>query len=188
MIDTPTLPIIATERILLRELTDDDVPALFEIFSHPEVMRYWSSPPLKSTAQARALLEHIRESFRKQDLFQWGIALQNENHIIGTCTLAQLDASNRRAEIGYVLARTYWGQGLMHQALPALVDFAFTTLMLNRIEADVDPRNAASLRLLERLGFQREGLLRERWIVGDEIQDSVLLGLLRREWTGRRTL
>lgn len=188
MLDTPTLPTIAAGRIVLRELTDDDVPALFEIFSHPEVMRYWSYPPLKSTAQAQALLERIRESFRKQDLFQWGIALKNENRIIGTCTLLEYDAQNRRAEIGYVLARAYWGKGLMHQALTALVDFAFTTLTLNRIEADVDPRNAASLRLLERLGFQREGLLRERWIVGDEIQDSVLLGLLRREWTGRRTL
>ena len=82
------------------------------------------------------------------------------------------------AEIGFILNREYWGQGLMRQALEAVIDFAFTTLDLHRIEADVDVDNTTSLGLLERLGFKREGLFHDRWYVYEEWQDSVMLGLL----------
>ena len=78
-----------------------------------------------------------------------------------------------------------WGQGLMHEALTALLDHGFGTWNLNRVEADIDPRNRASARTLERLGFCREGLLRERWIVGGEVCDSALYGLLQRDWLAR---
>ena len=91
-----------------------------------------------------------------------------------------------RAEIGYCLRSAHWGRGYMGEALSALIDHAFGVLKLRRLEADVDPNNAGSLRILDRMGFQREGLLRERWNVGGEIQDSALLGLLAREWRGRR--
>ena len=70
----------------------------------------------------------------------------------------------------------------MWEALPLMIDFAFSRLGLRRLEADVDPRNVASLRLLERFGFKRDGFLRERYCVNDELQDAVLLALLRREW------
>lgn len=73
----------------------------------------------------------------------------------------------------------------MHEALQALLEFGFGELDLNRIEADIDPRNSASARTLERLGFTKEGYLRERWIVGDEVSDTAIYGLLRREWRVR---
>ena len=73
----------------------------------------------------------------------------------------------------------------MQEALQALLAFAFTDLDLHRLEADIDPRNAASKAALVRLGFQEEGLLRERWIVGDEVSDSALYGLLQRDWVAR---
>jgi [ribosomal protein S5]-alanine N-acetyltransferase len=186
MIPPATLPTIATERLALRWLTEDDIPALFAVFSHPEVMRYWSTPPMKDVGEARALLERIHESFRLKTLFEWGIALGMEGRVIGTCTLFRLDEQNRRAELGYALAREYWGQGLMSEALTALLEHAFSALDLHRIEADVDPRNAPSVRILERLGFEREGLFRERWLVAGERQDSLMLGLLRHGWRSRR--
>jgi RimJ/RimL family protein N-acetyltransferase len=74
----------------------------------------------------------------------------------------------------------------MHEALQATLGYAFHILDLHRIEADVDPRNQASIKTLERLGFQREGLLRERWQVGGEIQDSLFYGLLRRDWEEKK--
>ncbi|MDO9353805.1 MAG: GNAT family protein, partial [Solirubrobacteraceae bacterium] len=92
------------------------------------------------------------------------------------------NAPCRRAELGYALARQAWGGGYMHEALQALVAHAFEALQLHRLEADIDPRNAASARSLERLGFVREGLLRERWIVDGEVSDSALYGLLAPEW------
>ncbi|MGF6919962.1 RimJ/RimL family protein N-acetyltransferase [Paraburkholderia sp. 40] len=87
----------------------------------------------------------------------------------------------RRAEIGFSLKRKHWGNGFMREAASAIIEHGFGTLNLHRIEADIDPRNSASARLLERLGFIREGLLRDRWIVGDEVSDSALYGLLERD-------
>src|SRR5436305_1007932 len=184
MIDPDRLPTIAAPRVLLRWLTEDDVDALFSIFSDPEVMRYWSTLPMTDQREARELLEHVHESFRRQTLWQWGVARRDDDLVIGTCTLLHFEADNRRGEIGYALGREHWGQGYMGEALEALLGFAFGELDLHRLEADVDPRNSSSIRSLERLGFQREGYLRERWLVGGEAQDALFFGLLRREWTG----
>jgi RimJ/RimL family protein N-acetyltransferase len=186
MIHSPTLPELRAERVKLRWLTAADVPSLFDVFSDPEVMRYWSSEPMADPAEAEALLDDIHAHFAAKSLFQWGVALAEDDRVVGTCTLLHLDGRNRRGEVGYALAREQWGKGLMREALTALLDHAFTTLGLHRIEADVDPENAASLRLLERLGFTREGVLRERWLVGGRAHDSVMLGLLGREWRGGR--
>jgi RimJ/RimL family protein N-acetyltransferase len=185
MIRGDELPVIPAGRVRLRPLADGDVPALYAVFSDEQVMRYWSTPPMRDVAEAQALLEEIRASFRQRSLFQWGVARVGDDRVIGTCTLFNLDARNRRAEIGYALASDCWGRGLMSEALGALVAHAFGPLDLTRLEADVDPRNAPSIRIVEKLGFVREGLLRERWRVGGEVQDSLLLGLLRREWESR---
>ncbi len=182
MIEADRLPTLRADRVLLRWLIAEDVPALFEIFSDPQVMRYWSSPPLEDQAAAAELLEEIGQYFRSRTLFQWGVALGRGSEVIGTCTLAHLDVQNRRAELGFALGSAHWGHGYMSEALRRLVDFAFGELHLHRLEADVDPRNAASIRMMERLGFEREGYLRQRWIVGDEISDSVFYGLLREDW------
>ena len=166
----------------LRWLVPTDVPALYEVFSDPEVMRYWSHVPFTREEQARELLAAIEKAFAEKSLFQWGVALRDGDRVIGTCTLSSVDVSNRRAELGYALGRAHWGQGLMREALDRLLAYAFGDLGLRRLEADVDPRNAASIALLERLGFRREGHLRERWMVAGEVQDSLFYGLLRREW------
>jgi RimJ/RimL family protein N-acetyltransferase len=101
---------------------------------------------------------------------------------MGTVTLISIDLTHRRAEIGYALGRAHWGRGYIHEALQAVMKYAFNELNLHRIEADVDPRNTASIKTLERLGFQREGFLRERWQVGGELQDALFYGLLRPDW------
>ena len=186
IIDDAELPTIEAGRVRLRRLEENDVDALYEIFSDPEVMRYWSRPPMTGRNEAEQLLAEIGESFRSRALYQWGVALGDTNRVIGTCTLFHLDAANRRAEIGYALNRGYWGRGYGHEAIGALIDYAFRTLGLHRLEADVDPRNVASVRALERLGFMKEGYLRERWHVGGEIQDALFFGLLKHDWPGRR--
>ena len=116
-----------------------------------------------------------------------GIERRSDNALLGTCALFNFHEASRRAEIGYALGRAAWGAGYMHEALTALVTHAFTPLNLHRLEADIDPRNTGSARTLERLGFQREGHLRERWIVEGEISDTVWYGLLRREWENARS-
>ena len=185
-LDPSALPTLVASNLHLRALTRADVPALFSIFGDPEVTRYWSHPALQTEEDAAKLLDHILSGFKTRSLFQWGLARRDDNFVIGTCTLAGLDRGHRRAEIGFALARAEWGQGLMAEMLPILIDFAFGPLSLHRLEGDVDPRNAASLRTLERLGFRKEGYLRERYHVGGETQDSVLLGLLAAEWRNFR--
>ena len=180
--DSKTLPIITTPRVVLRWISEDDVDSLYEIFSNPQVMRYWSTVPLPNREAAVALQREIAGGNESETMFKWGIALRDSNKIIGTTTLFNLNLDNGRAEIGYAMAHAYWGKGYMNEALKALVSHVFEVMELRRLEADVDPRNVASIRTLERLGFQREGFLRERWHVNGEIQDAFFYGLLRREW------
>jgi ribosomal-protein-alanine N-acetyltransferase len=180
--DWERLPTIEASRVILRWIAEEDVEALYSIFSDPEVMRYWSTTPLADRTAATALLKEIHEGFQRRTLMKWGVARRSDDLVIGTVTLINLDLTHRRAEVGYALGHAHWGNGYIHEALNALLGYAFGVLDLHRIEADVDPRNAASIRTLERLGFQREGYLRERWQVGGEIQDALFYGLLRPDW------
>ena len=180
--DSKTLPIITAPRVVLRWISEEDVDSLYEIFSNPQAMRYWSTVPLPNREAAVALQREIAEGNERETMIKWGIALRDSNTVIGTTTLFNLNLDNGRAELGYAMAHAHWGKGYMNEALNALVSHAFEVMELRRLEADVDPRNAASIRTLERLGFQREGFLRERWHVNGEIQDALFYGLLRREW------
>ena len=185
MITGEKLPIIETERLRLRHLEESDTDSLFEIFSDREALRFWGFPPFNKRGEAEKLLADIHDHFRQKTLFQWGIALRSDDKVIGTTTLFRYDEQSRRAEIGYILNRQFWGKGLINEALRALVTFAFEELNLHRIEADIEPRNASSIKTVERLGFQKEGYLRERWIVDGEIQDSLFYGLLKSDWEKR---
>jgi Acetyltransferases, including N-acetylases of ribosomal proteins len=178
-------PTLDTARLRLRPLVDADVAALFSFFGDPEAMRYWSRPELKSIDEAEAMLHDIQTSGRSGGFIQLGIARREDDLVIGTCTLYRIQRDHRRAELGYIIRRDHWGRGLAREALTALLDHAFSTLGLHRLEADVDPRNAASIRLVESLGFKLEGRLRERYFVSGDIQDSAIYGLLAPEWRAR---
>lgn len=176
------LPTINTSRLSLRSISAADVDDFYAIYSNPEVMRYWSTPPLADKAAASKLINEIHQGLDRHELLKWGIALRADDALIGSVTLFHLAFTHRRAEIGYALGRTYWGNGYMQETLQAVLNYAFDILKFHRIEADVDPRNTASVRTLERLGFQREGYLRERWQVNGEIQDAFFYGLLKPDW------
>jgi ribosomal-protein-alanine N-acetyltransferase len=180
--DWQLLPPIKTPRLSLRWISADDVEAFYAIYSDPEVMRYWSTPPLPDLAAAGRLIDDIHEKFKRRELLKWGIALGTDDTLIGSVTLFHPDFTHRRVELGYALGRAHWGKGYMQETLKAVLTYAFEVLNFHRIEADVDPRNTASVRTLERLGFQREGYLRERWQVNGEIQDAFFYGLLRPDW------
>jgi len=178
----PIIPTLRTARLALRPIAASDALVLFAMFSDPDVTRYWSRPPMTHIAQARRLARDIRAGYRSGESLQFGVERSEDRALVGTCTLFHFYPVCRRAEIGYALGRPYWGQGLMQEALSCLVGYAFDELDLVRLEADIDPRNAASERSLTRLGFVKEGFLRERWIVAGVASDSAVYGLLRREW------
>jgi RimJ/RimL family protein N-acetyltransferase len=180
-----TFPTLHTERLLLRETAPSDIEGVFAMESDPVAMRYWNTPPMQDIEQARQAVARALSHFPNRVRLRWSIARREDDVFLGHASLFHLQEQSAVAEIGYGLARPYWSKGYMREALTAIIHYAFGALGARRIEADVDPRNEASLRALERLGFRREGLLRERWQVGDEISDSALLGLLAREWKGR---
>jgi len=165
---------------LLRRLLAADAPALFRMFSDAEAMRYWSRPPFARLEEAEELVTRARLAGGEGRSLVLGLDL--DGAAIGTCVLHSFEQQYRRAEVGYRLGREYWGRGLMSEALTALIQFAFDELELIRLEADTDPRNTASIRLLERMGFVQEGLLRRRWIVEGEVSDAALFGLLVEDW------
>lgn len=177
--DLKTIPRdLGTEKLLLRPLQLTDAEGMFAMLADEESMKYWSSPPIDHIDDALKTLREDIASDEQGKSLCWAITIKGQNQMIGKCILFQISQSNRRAEIGFILNRNYWRQGLMYQALEAVIDFAFNSLDLHRIEADVDPLNAGSLGVLEKLGFQREGLFRDRWLLNDKWTDSVMLGLL----------
>lgn len=180
---TPTAPPeMHTLRLLLRPLQDADAEPLLAMFANPAAMRYWSTPPWTDMAQAQRRIADDRAAHERGEHVALGIVLRDTGRLIGRCTLFDLWPSCRRAQVGYILDASAWGQGFAAEAVGALLRHGFDALDLNRVEADIDPRNTASARLLQRLGFTREGLLRERWIVDGEVSDSEMYGLLRREF------
>jgi RimJ/RimL family protein N-acetyltransferase len=173
---------LRTQRLLLRPLREADAPALFSIFSDARVMRYWSSSAWQSLDAARAQIDRDAKAMAAGEYLQLGMERVADLQLLGRCALFNRVAQSRRADVGYAMAHDAWGRGYMFEALSALLRFGFSDLDLNRVEADIDPRNERSARLLERLGFKKEGHLRERWIVGDELSDTALFGLLRRDF------
>lgn len=176
-----------TPRLTLRFLTSEDSDAMFQLFSDAEAVRYWSCAPWQDRTQASDYIAQTLENYAHGSSLRWTLVNQ-EGAVVGVITLYHFDQQNARCDIGYMLARPYWGQRYMQEALTSVLDYAFGPLALHRVEADIHPDNAASVRLLQGLHFKLEGQLRERWFVNGEVSDSLMLGLLAREWlAGRNT-
>jgi len=176
------LPTIETARLRLRPLLEADIPAHYAVFSDRDVARYWSREPWTDIAQAEESIRAILAAQADGSEARFGIELLSTGELIGNVGLHHFFGSNRRSEIGYALGSRHWGQGYATEALRAAIRHGFDALDLNRIEADIDPRNAASARVLEKLGFRKEGFMPERWFVSGEFADTVNYGLLKRYW------
>ena len=178
-------PILTTERLTLRPMTMDDAADLFTVFSDPAVVRYWSAEPWTSVAFAESAIARALDGYREQSEVRLGIELAATGALIGTVNLHHFFPQNRRCELGYALGSPHWGKGYATEALEVALDYGFHELRLNRVEADIDPRNGASAAVLERLGFRKEGYMPERWFVHGKMADTVNYGLLRSYWDAR---
>ncbi len=178
----PAFPQLQGRRVRLRGPRPDDADALFALFSDPRVMRYWSRGPMAGRSEAEGLVAEILEAFAQRSMLNWVVATRDGDAVIGTCTLFRFEPRHRRAELGYALRSDHWGRGLAREATGLALDWAFRVLALHRVEADIDPRNDASRALLQRLGFSSEGLLRQRFFVGNDVSDTELFGLLAQDW------
>ena len=181
-IPTKTAPELQTARLRLRPLSVTDSAAFLDIFSDVETLQYWSGEPISDHSEAESLIRRDLEFSGDGTCINWGVALPDSNRLIGKFVLFQFSEQNRRAEVGFILDRRHWGLGYMSEVMECMLDYAFDALELHRLEADTDPDNAASLAILEKYGFQREGLFRQRWYVGGKWLDSVMLGLLKADF------
>lgn len=175
-------PEISTKRLQLRRLTFDDTDRIFEIFSDAEVTRYWGHDTLQEREGAQDFIERTITGAEDKSLLEWGIIEKKSRKLIGVSAFANWNREHHHAEIGFALYKDYWGQKYMSELLPEFLTFGFKELRLHRIEADVDPRNLASIKLLEKFGFKKEGHLRERYHINGEIQDALFYGLLKKEF------
>lgn len=178
---------IVSRRLLVRRVAETDLPALLEVNASEEVTALLPYARWTSMADAQAWLKRMEGIQAGGLALQFVVVNKSTETAIGTCLLFRFEEGSARAELGYVLGRAHWGQGLMHEALEALIGCAFRGMGLRRLEAEVDPRNRLSARLLQRLGFKKEGLLRERWVTKGEVKDVEMYGLLRSEWRGRES-
>ncbi|MEU6765735.1 GNAT family protein [Streptomyces sp. NPDC046853] len=176
---TPTLH---TARLRLRPFADADANALYPLHSSPHVMRFWDSPPWTEQARAEQFIARCRKLADEGTGARVAIDRASDGAFVGWCALTRWDPDFRSASLGYCLDDATWGQGYATEAAHALLRWAFDTLDLNRVQAEADTRNVASARVLEKVGFVREGTLREECIVNGEVSDTWVFGLLRREW------
>lgn len=170
---------INTQRLRIRPIATDDAAAVFDCYRDKQTMQYWSCLPFQQLSQAQKLVDSGIKAFCENSSLLLAIEFTQTQQVIGTMSVFNIHPDSQRAEIGYLLSRPYWQQGLMTEALNALCDYCFNSLKLNRLEADIDPNNIASAALLIKLGFKLEGYLTQRWIVNGIKTDSELYGLLK---------
>lgn len=176
---------LESARLLIRLVTEADLPALLVVNSDDAVTRYLPYASWRGTEDARSWYTRMSALQTAGSALQFAILERGSGTAIGSCLLFSYDESSARAEMGYVLGRAHWGQGYMREALRSLIECAFGELALRRLEAEIDSRNTRSARVLAQLGFTAEGLLRERWLTRGEPCSVTAYGLLQREWQQR---
>ena len=170
-------PTLTTARLVLRQLREDDAAALFPVLSDPEVMTWWSSGPHASLAETADYVKGNAAEGQGYDC--WAITA-GDDVALGWVIL--IDGKPDVKEVGYILNRDHWGNGIAREAVSRVIDHGFDDLKLRRIFPDTDPENAGSISLIQRLGFQYEGRLRGEWETHIGVRDSLIFGLLRDEW------
>jgi [ribosomal protein S5]-alanine N-acetyltransferase len=180
-------PHMETAHLLLRALQPEDGPAIFRIFSDPRVTRYYDLDTFTSHKQALELIDRFRLRFASRIGLRWGIAQRaNPDVLLGTCGFNAWFQSSQRAIVGYDLVRSHWRRGIISEALTAILHFGFEQMSLNRVEALTFVDNVPSQRLLEKLEFQREGVLREYEYLQGRFIDMAMYSLLHHEFAEKR--
>ena len=180
-------PVLETERLVLRRVTAGDTEAIFRMMADPRVTRFLGRAPYTTLDEAARRVEVFENDFNARSGLAWAVTRRADGQFMGICRYTHFDTFHSRAEIGYLLSPEWWGRGVMPEAVRAAVGFGFTRLGLHSVEADIDPANAQSRRLLEKLGFVQEGLFRESYYLANEDRfgDSAVFSVLAADWAAR---
>ena len=171
-------PVLETERLLLREIEEKDIKAIYSILSREDVTVHYGQEPFKAYEEARSLLAIFNMNYSMQRGIRWGIQEKNSGAFVGTIGFHAWHQKHRRAEIGYELHPDFWKKGYGQEAVSEVISFGFSELKLNRISAICYPENKSSQKLLERSGFHKEGILAKYMVQNEHIYDCLMYCLL----------
>ncbi len=171
-------PVIGTERLILREITNDDTQRLFELRKDIDVMRYIDRAPHRSIEDAVEMVQKIRDGIANNNTVAWAVTLKKELRLIGTISYHYIEKENHRAEIGYMLDPKHWRRGLINEAIIEIIRYGFEVMNLHSIEANVNPNNTASSNLLKKHGFVKEAHFKENHFYDGIFSDTEIYSLL----------
>ncbi len=172
-------PILETDRLILRELNNEDAEGIFACFSNEDVMRFYGQEPLKEIEEAEKFIERFSRNFHEKRGIRWGIERKGTQEIIGTIGFNAWLPKHKRAEIGYEIHPKYWRKGYTSEAIAEVLSYGFEIMGLTRIGAVVFIENEASNQLLQKIGFQQEGILRNYMYQGGAAHDTYIYSLLK---------
>lgn len=173
------LPTLETERLTLRKVQEHDLKSMYEYGSDPEVSKYLPWERHRSIEDTRRFLKYILERYKNGELAPWAIEYKEDGKMIGTIDFVSWYPSHKIAEIGYVLHRSYWGRGLMTEAVKRVIQFGFEKMKLVRIEAVCLPENISSYKVMEKAGMQYEGTLRKARRIKGENRDIKVYSIVK---------
>jgi len=181
--DFGEFPVLETDRLKLRRITSDDTQSWLAVWSDPKVVRYIIEfEVIPDEAEVKSIIEWTDGIFNRKTGIRWAITQKSDDTMIGSCGFHLYDKHNRWAEIGYELHQDYWRQGIMSEAVTALLRFCFNELNLHRVEANVTVGNDASAGLLRQFGFTQEGTWRDKVQWHNQFYSLWQFGLLEDEY------
>ncbi|MCA1320985.1 GNAT family N-acetyltransferase [Bacillus tianshenii] len=179
-----TFPILETERLILRQVTQDDAGSLLTYLSDPDVMKHVGLDPFETIEDSLGEISWYDSIYKEKTGIRWGITLKEKGEVIGSCGFLKMASQHFRAEVGTELHRDYWGQGIASESLEAVIQYGFLQLNLQRIEGLIEPANLSSKKLFEKHGFVCEGLLRKYEFTCGKFDDLYMYSLLKEDFSG----
>ncbi len=171
-------PVLTTERLTLRAVEKTDANEIFFLRSDNRVLQYLDKAPEKSVDETLAFIERIQKDQANNDGILWGITLKDDPLIIGSIGYWRMQKEHYRAEIGYTLHPGQQGKGMMQEAMNAVLQYGFEAMKLHSVEANINPENIASMKVLEKCGFVKEAYFKENYYYDGKFIDSVIYSLI----------
>ncbi|CAM3808077.1 GNAT family N-acetyltransferase [Mesobacillus thioparans] len=180
--DFDTFPILETERLVLRKVMNEDASSIFKYMSNEEVMKYYGLEPFESINDALDEIAWYQSIHNNRTGRRWGITLKEQGVVIGSCGFHNIVSKHFRSEIGFELSQDLWGKGIAAEAVEAIINYGFQHMNFQRIEALIEPPNCSSQKLVEKLGFINEGLLRDYEFTRGKFDDLFMYSLLKQDF------
>lgn len=176
------MPIIETERLILRSLREGDAEDLFDYASEAKVSRFMPWEAHRTIEDSKEFIAFVLNAYKQKNKLTWAIELKTDEKMIGTIDFVKWLPKHSRGEIAYTLSHRYWGKGFTAEAVKALLEFGFTEMQLNKIEAPIVPDNFQSQRVLEKAGMKFEGVARQHFRIKGKLVDLAQYSILKEEF------